>query len=58
MMKDVKNCLRQAYDALANGDKCHALMLCHVALTFARQTDNRVLRAHVAQCVERVKACR
>lgn len=55
MFKDVSNKLRQAYDACAEGDKTHALMLIYEALEIARTTDNRVLRAHIVQCSERVK---
>lgn len=55
MFKDVSNKLRQAYDACAHGDKAHSLMLIYEALEIARTTDNRVLRAHIVQCAERVK---
>ena len=58
MFKDtVTNLLRQAYDAamfLPNGRE-RALTLIHEALQVAKQSNDRVLRAHVVQCAERVK---
>ena len=58
MMKDTVNkLLRQAYDAamfLPNG-RVEALRLIYLALDVAQTSGDRVLRAHVVQCAERVR---
>lgn len=51
--------LRKAYDVLnETSDRSQSLLLIYQALDVARKTDNRVLRAHVAQCSEYVKRIR
>lgn len=56
MFKDINNLLRQAYDVMNDtSDKPLALSLIYQALELAKQTENRVLRAHVVQCSERVR---
>ncbi len=55
MFKDINNLLRRAYDSAEQGDRVQALHLIYQALTLAKGTDNRVLRAHIVQCSERVE---
>lgn len=55
MFKDINNLLRLAYQGTEDGDRVFALQCIYQALDIARQTNNRVLRAHIVQCSERVK---